>query len=142
MHVSFSKIFNSPVGLGCRIRRLRLWRDAKTCSANECPRYDTKQSDGEALVLELYGLSSTPLLPLLPGPFWSRMVVPDRVLSMGQIEMLDSDSVQTNDLYWIVRNRTLWEFSCVSKRRLIELLLIHTNIWNHLTVCKRVSNIE
>ena len=29
----------------------------------------------------------TPLLPSLPGPLWSRVVAPDRVLSMGQIEL-------------------------------------------------------
>ena len=33
-------------------------------SSNECPDYDTKQSDGEASVmLELWGMLSTPLLP-------------------------------------------------------------------------------
>ena len=37
---------------------------------NECHRYDTKQSDGEVtVVLELWGMQSTPALPLLPGPF-------------------------------------------------------------------------
>ena len=36
---------------------------------NKCHEYDTKQSDGEASVmLELWGMQSTPLLPLLPGP--------------------------------------------------------------------------
>ena len=50
----------------------------------ECPRYDTKQSDGEVpVMLGLWGMQSTPSLPLLPGPFWSGMVAPDRVLSMG-----------------------------------------------------------
>ena len=28
------------------------------------------------------------LLPLLPGPLWSGVVAPDRVLSMDQIELL------------------------------------------------------
>ena len=37
-------------------------------STNECPRYDTKQSDGEApVMLELWGMRSNPLLPSLPG---------------------------------------------------------------------------
>ena len=36
---------------------------------NECPGYDTKQSDGEVpVMLELWGMWSTPSLPLLPGP--------------------------------------------------------------------------
>ena len=26
-------------------------------------------------------------MPSLPGPFWPKVVVPDRVLSMGQIEL-------------------------------------------------------
>ena len=51
---------------------------------NECPGYDTKQSDGEVLVmLEHWGMRSTPSLPLPPGPFWLRMIAFDRVLSMG-----------------------------------------------------------
>ena len=54
---------------------------------NEYPGYDTKQPDGEASVmLELWGMWSTPSLPLLPGPLWSGVVAPDRVLSIGQIE--------------------------------------------------------
>ena len=35
---------------------------------NECPAYDTKQSDGEdPAVRELWGIRSTPSLSLLPG---------------------------------------------------------------------------
>ena len=49
----------------------------------ECPGYDTKQSDGEAPVQELWGMGSTPSLPLLPGPLWFGMVAPDSVVSMG-----------------------------------------------------------
>ena len=53
-----------------------------------CPGYDAKQSDGEfPVMLELWGLRSTPLLPSLPGPLWPRVVEADRVLSMGQIEL-------------------------------------------------------
>ena len=48
------------------------------------PGYDTKQSDGEVLVmLELWGIQSTPSLPLLPGQLWSGVVAPDNALSMG-----------------------------------------------------------
>ena len=37
----------------------------------EDPGYDTKQSDGKApVMLELWGMQSTPSLPLLPGPLW------------------------------------------------------------------------
>ena len=59
-------------------------------SPNESLEYDTKQSDGEALVmLELWGIHSTPFLPLFPGPLWSGVVTPDRLLSLGQIELFD-----------------------------------------------------
>ena len=56
-------------------------------SSNECPRYDTKQSDGEASVMiKLWGTWSTPSLLSLPGLLWLGAVAPDRVLSMDQIE--------------------------------------------------------
>ena len=38
-------------------------------------------------MLELWGMRSTPSLPLLSGPFWTEEVAPDRVLSIGQIEL-------------------------------------------------------
>ena len=51
---------------------------------NECPGYDTKQSDGEVPVMqELWGMRSTPSLPLLPGPLWPGMVASNRAISMG-----------------------------------------------------------
>ena len=46
--------------------------------------YDTKLSDGDApVILELWGMWSTPLLPLLPGPLWPGVLAADRVKSMG-----------------------------------------------------------
>ena len=51
---------------------------------NECSGYATKESDGEVLViLELWGMRSTPSLPSLPGPFWLGVVAPNRTLSYG-----------------------------------------------------------
>ena len=38
-------------------------------------------------MLELWGIQSTPSLPSLPDLFRSGVVAPDRVLSMGQIEL-------------------------------------------------------
>ena len=38
-------------------------------------------------MLELWEMQSTPLLASLPGPLWPEVVAPDRVLSMGQIEL-------------------------------------------------------
>ena len=40
-------------------------------------------------MLELWGTRSTPILPLFPGPLWPGDVAPDRVLSMGLIELFD-----------------------------------------------------
>ena len=56
---------------------------------NECPVYDIKQPDGEAPVLEIWGMWSTPSLPLFPGLLLPGVVGPDRVLSMNQIELFD-----------------------------------------------------
>ena len=49
----------------------------------ECPRYDIKQSDDGALVMmELWGMRSTPSQPSLACP-----LCPGVVASMGQIEL-------------------------------------------------------
>ena len=57
-------------------------------SSNECPGYDTKQSDGEfPVMLELWGMWSTSSLPLLTGTLSLRVVVSDGVISIGQIEL-------------------------------------------------------
>ena len=46
---------------------------------NESPGYDTKQSDGEVpVMLGLWGIRSTQLLPSLPGPLWPGVVAPDK----------------------------------------------------------------
>ena len=75
-------------------------------SPNEYPGYDTKQFYGEApVMLELWGMQSTPLLPSLPGPLWPGVVAPDRALSMGQIELYCMLI-----LNWIVGNRTVLTF--------------------------------
>ena len=80
----------SPVSLGCKINRLYLCRNVRSPYPNECPGYDTKQSDGEAVVkLEIWGMRSTLSLPSLSGPLWPGLVAPDRVLSIGQIQLFD-----------------------------------------------------
>ena len=51
-------------------------------SINKCPRYNIKQSDHKALVMqELWVRWSTPLLALLPGPLYGFIY--------GSIELLD-----------------------------------------------------
>ena len=57
---------------------------------NECPVYDIKESDAEApIMLELWVMRTTRSLPSLPGPLSPGVVSPDRVRSMGQIELFD-----------------------------------------------------
>ena len=87
---NLNTILCSPIGWGGRIHRLHLCRGLKHPPLNECPVYDTKQSDGEVLVmLEFGGIQSILSLPSLPGLLWLEVVAPDRVLSMGQVKLLD-----------------------------------------------------
>ena len=90
------------------------------CISNECPEYDIKQSDVEApVMLELWGMQSTPSLPSLPGALWLGVVAPDRVLSMGQIEL--NCVIMLN---WIAWNRTVLTF------RLCTYAKLHRLKWN------------
>ena len=55
---------------------------------NDCLANDTKQSDGKASVmLEFWRMWYTASLLLLPGPLWTVVIAPDRVLFIGQIEL-------------------------------------------------------
>ena len=57
-------------------------------SPDECPEYYTKQYDGNvSLMQKVWRILSTALLPSLPGLIWPRVVTPDRVLPMSQIEL-------------------------------------------------------
>ena len=86
------------VSWGSRIHRLHLCRGVRL--PKRVSWYDTKQSDDEvSVILELLGMQCTPLLPSLPGPLWSGVIAPDRVLSMFRIEQ---NCVIT--LNWIVWN--------------------------------------
>ena len=87
MHdVSAHQQSHCPVDWTCRIHRLHICRGVRP--TNESPGYDIKQSDGKvSVMLELWGMQSTPSLPSLPGPLWSGVEAFDRVLSMGQIEL-------------------------------------------------------
>ena len=62
-------------------------------------------SDGEVpVMLELWGMQSTPSMPSLPGSLWYGVVAPDRVLFMGQIEL---NCVLM--LSWTAWNRTVFD---------------------------------
>ena len=71
---------------------------------NECPGYDTKQSDGEVpIILELWEMQSIPSLPSPQDPLWLGEVAPDKGPIYG--------SNRTNcalTLNWIVWNRTVY----------------------------------
>ena len=72
------------VGWGCRKHQLHLFRGVRPPTRNECPAYDTKQSDGEIpVMLELWQMWSISSLPSLPDQLWPGVVAPDWVLSMG-----------------------------------------------------------
>ena len=45
--------------------------------------------DEVPVMLELWRMQSTLSLPSLPGSLWLGVVVPDRLLSMSQIELFD-----------------------------------------------------
>ena len=92
-------VASCPVGWGCRIYQLLLCRVVK--KSNKCLGHDTKQSDSEFPG----GMWSSFSLPLLPGSFGTRVVAPDRVLSMGQIER---NCVLV--LNWIAWNRIVLTF--------------------------------
>ena len=84
--------------------------------SNECPGYDTKQSNGEApVMLELWGMRSTPSFASLPGSLWLGVVALDRVLSIGRIELFDTEPERKQRTYW---------------GKLLEI-----ELFDHLTVC-------
>ena len=105
-----------------------------------CPGYNTKLH--LIVRLQLWGMWSTPSLPLLPGSLWPRLVVPFWVPSIGQIEQLNHlltiiiitylkwfDCVKVIYIYIYILYRSNWS---------IELLVFDRNTWNHLTVCKQI----
>ena len=107
IYSSLSQII-SPVGWGCGINRLHLCSGV-THPPNECPGYDSKKSNGEVpVMLELWGMWSSPSLPSLQGPPWPEVVEPDTVLCMGQIEL---NCVLM--LNWIIQIRNVLTFKWV-----------------------------
>ena len=88
----------------------------------ECPKYDTKQFDGVVpVMLELWGMQSTPSLPSLPGLLWLREVALDRVLYMGQIE-LNCVLMQN----WIAQNRTVFDIETVP---MLNWIFLISTVW-------------
>ena len=113
-----------PVGWGYGIHRLLLCRRVRPLP-NECPRYDTKQSYGEApVMLELWGMRCTTSLPSPPSLLWSELIARDRVLSMGQIELKG-----VLMLYWIAWNGTVLTFKLRTYAKLNCLKKNSFDIW-------------
>ena len=101
---NISVLAYDPVGWIYWIHRLLLWREDGT--PNGLPRYDTKQSDGEArMVSRPWGMRSTPSLPSFQGSLCPGVVAPERVQSIYQIE---PNCVLL--LNWIFWNRTVTIF--------------------------------
>ncbi len=101
------------VDWGCRIHWMHFCRGVRSLP-NEYPGYDTKQFDDEVtVILELWGMRSTPSLPSLPSPLWSRVVAPNRALSMGQVEV--NCILMLN---WITWNRTVLIFKLCTYAKL------------------------
>ena len=88
----------------------------------------TLNNGGVSVMLELWEMQSTPSLPSLLGSLWPGVVAPDRVLSMGRIELnciltlnwivwignvADVETVLT--LNWMVWNRTVLTVNCVNQ---------------------------
>ena len=75
---------------------------------NECPGYDTKQSDSAVPVMLEFEGRSTPLLLSLLGPLWPEVVSPDTVLSIGQKEL--NSVIRTKCIVW---NKTVYDIETV-----------------------------
>ena len=93
---------------------LHLWWGIRP--PNECSGHDIKKSDDEPPALKILRMQSTSSLLLTPGPLWPGVVAPDRFIYGSNLLFHDLNWVQTDD--WC----------------LTELLVIHSNSWNHLTL--------
>ena len=92
-----------PVSWGCRIYRLQR---AKTPSTSVLD-----MTLNNPIMLELWGMWSTPSLPSFPGPFWSGVVAPNRVLSESNRTLWHLNKwLMAN---WIAWNKTAKSFNCV-----------------------------
>ena len=61
---------------------------------------------------------------------------PDEALSIGQIELLDIKTVSKQTTYELLEIDLFDHLMAFNAWCLIELLVIHSNNWNHLTVWK------
>ena len=106
-----------PVSWGCRIHWLRLCRGVRPPPTNILDTTQNNQLMGVPVMLKLWQIRSTPLLPSLPSPLWPEVVAPDRVLSMGQIEL--NYILMLNWITWI---GTVFDIETV--------LTLNWTVWN------------
>ena len=84
----------SPVGWGYTIHWQYLCKGISTLSPpNECPVYETRQSNGKAPILEFWEMCSTHSLFLHPCPYWFGAIVPLRVWRVA-VEYTDCISAE------------------------------------------------
>ena len=104
-----------PVSWGCGIHWLHLCRGVRP--PQQVSWYNIIQSDSEvSVMLSLWEMRSTPLLPSLPGSLRFKVVAPDMVLSMGEIEL---NCVLM--LNWIAWNKSVLIFKLHTYTKLIYL---------------------
>ena len=123
-----------PIGSGCIIHQLHLSREATP--PIECPVYDSKLSHGAVpVMMEFWGMWGTISLSSLPGPLCPGVVTPDRVLSMGQIEL--NSTLMLNWFSWkrtvlIFKLRTYAKLNCLKLNCFWHWNLIKLNwiAWN------------
>ena len=95
--------------------------EAGWTSPNEYPVYDTKQCVGEVSVMfKVWRMRGTPSLLFLPGLLWPGVVRPDRVLSLGQIEL---NCIPL--LNWFVWNRTVYMYKMDLVLNNLQWLMCH-----------------
>ena len=92
---------------------------------NECLGYDIKPSNGDIPASEIWGMPNIHSLTLLTAPLWPRVVAPDRVLSMAQIEQTKCVNK------WVMLNcdcylEYLKPFNCVQNRTQADLRMLST----------------
>ena len=121
-----NKTKSSPVGWGSIISRLHFCRWVRTASPGLANALNMILNHLKSL-----SFSKDRVSPLWPGPIKLGDVVPVKVQSIGQIELINHflylkpfNCVKTYDRYWN------------------ELLVLHSNIWNCLNACKRMNYVE
>ena len=107
-------IHKSTVIWSCRIHWLHL------CTGLKLPQWLSWIWHKTIWWLSFWEMRSTPLLPSLSGPLWPGVVAPDRVQSIGQIEL---NCVLM--LNWIVWNRTVFCIKMNLALNILQRLICH-----------------